>query len=185
MPQVDTVEQARHIVSAAKFGAGRGGTRSAPPARFLAGGTTAGALDPSRSIWENLNDQAAIIIQIESERGVHNLDAILTAVGQHIDAVWLGMLDLRVSMGLEGMGMWGEEPEFQRTLRLYEETLHKHGKPAAGPCFDGNWTRGSNKSFVMVSGDDMALLGQRENILNARANLPPSDKRQTWRSTAE
>lgn len=34
VPQVETVEQAKHIVSAAKFGAKINGTRSAPPARW-------------------------------------------------------------------------------------------------------------------------------------------------------
>src|SRR5271155_921672 len=65
VPQVDTVEQAKHIVSCAKFGRKHNGTRSAPPARLMPGLSDT-PLDPSRSIWENLNDQAAIIIQIES-----------------------------------------------------------------------------------------------------------------------
>jgi 4-hydroxy-2-oxoheptanedioate aldolase len=33
LPQVETVEQAKHICSAAKFGKKAGGTRSAPPTR--------------------------------------------------------------------------------------------------------------------------------------------------------
>src|SRR5271168_4206164 len=99
VPQVDTVEQAKHIVSAAKFGAKHGGTRSAPPARLMPGLSDI-PHDPSKTIWENLNEQAAIIIQIESLEGINNLDAILTEVGNHIDAVWIGSLDARVSMGL-------------------------------------------------------------------------------------
>ncbi|KAF7876798.1 hypothetical protein EAF04_001881 [Stromatinia cepivora] len=65
VPQVDTVEQAKHIVSSAKFGAVRNGTRSAPPARFLIGISDT-TIDPTKSIWENVNNQAALIIQIET-----------------------------------------------------------------------------------------------------------------------
>ncbi|KAJ5654237.1 hypothetical protein N7490_001240 [Penicillium lividum] len=175
VPQVDTVEQAEHVVSAAKFGVARKGARSAPPARWLPG-LSAMTIDASRSIWENVNDQAAVIIQIESELGVKNLDAILTSVGDQIDAVWIGTLDLRVSMGLDGM--WGEEPEFQNAIRLYEETLKKHNKPNSGQSFNENWTLGANKSFTVVAGDWLAFLSQRDTIQSARQNLPASDKRQ-------
>lgn len=175
VPQVDTVEQAEHVVSATKFGKAQKGSRSAPPARWLPGlGAT--TLDASRSIWENVNDQAAVIIQIESELGVKNLDAILTSVGHHIDAVWIGTLDLRVSMGLDGM--WGEEPEFQNAIQLYEETLRKHNKPNSGQALNGNWTLGANKSLTIVAADFLAFLSQRDAIQSARQHLPASDKRQ-------
>jgi 2-keto-3-deoxy-L-rhamnonate aldolase RhmA len=158
------------VISAAKFGVAQKGGRSAPPARWLPGlGAT--TIDASRSIWENFNDQAAVIIQIESERGV-----ILTSVGDQIDAVWIGTLDLRVSMGLDGM--WGEEPEFQNAVQLYEETLRKHNKPNSGASFNENWTLGANKTFTVVAGDWLALLSQRDTIQSARQNLLASDKRQ-------
>lgn len=66
--QVDTVEQAQHVVSAAKFGTRRNGTRSAPPARWVPGLTDM-PYDPSRTLHECLNDQAAVMIQIESLEG--------------------------------------------------------------------------------------------------------------------
>ena len=68
VPQVDTVEQARHIVSAAKFGARNGGTRSAPPLRLFPGVTDT-CHDKSKDIWNNLNDAAAVMIQIETLEG--------------------------------------------------------------------------------------------------------------------
>jgi len=89
--------------------------------------------DPSRSIWENLNDQAAIIIQIESMEGINNLDAILTEVGDDIDAVWLGSLDARVSMGLPfSFFEQPNEPEWLEAMEKYNAALKKHDKPNSG-----------------------------------------------------
>ena len=161
------------MVSSAKFGAAHQGTRSAPPARLLPGISDI-PIDPTRSLFENLNDQAAVIIQIESELGVRNLDAILTAVGDQIDAVWIGTLDMRVSMGLDGF--WGTEPEFSNVVKLYEETLRKHDMPNSGMCLFGNWPLGANKAFVIVGGDVFGFLGETGTIMSARQNLGPLKK---------
>jgi len=158
------------VVASAKFGVAQKGSRSAPPARWLNGlGDT--PVDPKRSVFENVNDQAAIIIQIESELGARNLDAILTAVGDQIDAVWLGSLDMRVSMGLNGF--WGLEPEFLEVVKLYEETLKKHDMPNSGMCLGGNWEMGANKAFLIVGGDAFAFLGDIATISTARQHLGP------------
>jgi 4-hydroxy-2-oxoheptanedioate aldolase len=93
-PQVTTVEEVKHITSATKFGSKRNGTRSAPPARFAPGFTglpSGQAMDASLSLWENLNNQAAIIIQIETLEAINNLDAILTECGKNIDAIWFAL----------------------------------------------------------------------------------------------
>lgn len=85
-------------------------------------------------MWQNLNDQAAVMIQIESLEGINNLDAILTAVPD-IDVVWLGSLDCRISMNLRAnMGM-GEEPEWLAAVEKFNEVVKKHNKPRAGFCF--------------------------------------------------
>ena len=174
IPQVETVEQAQHVVAAAKFGPARKGNRSAPPCRWLPGIGDTG-IDPSRSVWENVNDQAAIIIQIESEQGAWNLDAILTAVGDQIDAVWMGTLDMRVSMGYDGF--WGPEQKFLDIVSLYESTLKKHNMPNTGMCLNGEWAKGANKAFVIVGGDSFAFLGDTVTISNARQNLLPLVKK--------
>jgi 4-hydroxy-2-oxoheptanedioate aldolase len=132
VPQVDTVEEAKHVCSAAKFGAIRNGTRSAPPGRFLPGISDIGR-DPTKEWHQNANDQAAVIIQIETLAAIHNLDDILTECGDQIDAVWLGTLDARVSMGLPANGgMGGTEQEWLDAVKLFESTMAKHNKPATG-----------------------------------------------------
>ncbi|KAL8648876.1 MAG: hypothetical protein Q9210_004734 [Variospora velana] len=170
VPQIETVEQAQHVVSATKFGIASKGTRSAPPCRWLPGISDM-PVDPTRSVWENQNDQAAVILQIESEVGVRNLDAVLAAVGDQIDAIWLGPLDMRISMGLEGL--WGSEPRFVKTVDLYQETLKKHDVPNSGMCLFRDWPKGANKAFVVVAGDAFAFMGDVALINEARQNLGP------------
>jgi len=158
VPQVDTVEQAQHIVSAAKFGSRVRGTRSAPPGRWLPGCSDS-LINPEMTIWENLNDQAAIVIQIESLRGIKNLDAILTECGEYIDSVWLGSLDARASMSLPGFA--GAEPEWLEAVAEYTAVLKKHDKPSSGFALGDVETKkalGKGRSFLVVAADFFSLL---------------------------
>lgn len=161
VPQVDTVSQAKHVVSAAKFGTKYNGTRSAPPFRLIPGLTDT-VLDPSMKggLHENLNHQAAIIIQIESLEGINNLDDILTDVPD-IDAVWIGSLDARVSMNLPA-NMQGphDEPEWQEALAKYKATMRKHNKPMANFAMGPHAKKmGQGLSFNMCASDVSALMG--------------------------
>jgi 4-hydroxy-2-oxoheptanedioate aldolase len=171
VPQVDTVEQAKHVVSSAKFGRHHRGTRSVPPARLMPGLSDI-PHDTSRSIWENLNDQAAIIIQIESLEGINNLDAILTEVGDDIDAVWLGSLDARVSMGL-GFSLFEQpsEPEWLEAMDKYNATLKKHDKPNSGFGFGPPEVVAKvaeSKCIVFMHGDVFSILGGMGDLAMAK-----------------
>ncbi|KAL2168961.1 hypothetical protein VTG60DRAFT_6603 [Thermothelomyces hinnuleus] len=135
IPQVETVEQAKYVVSSAKFGTRQRGTRSAPPFRLVPGLTDMAA-DGKRDIWQNLNDQAAIMVQIETLEGINNLDAILTEVPD-IDVVWLGSLDCRISMNLPANFGQGNEPEWTAAVEKFNSVLKKHNKPRAGFCLTG------------------------------------------------
>ena len=162
VPQVDTVEQAKHIVSAAKFGTKYGGSRSVPPFRLIPG-LTDGLINDKLvgGIHENLNHQAAIMIQIESLEGIKNLDAILTEVPD-IDCVWLGTLDAKVSMNLPANGGFGgNEPEWLEAVEIYEKTMAKHNKPKGGFAMgppDMMKTLGKGKSFIVTSSDVLAFM---------------------------
>lgn len=172
IPQVNTVEEAKHVVSAAKFGSKYQGTRSAPPFRLLPGITDT-PIDPSKSIFENLNFQAAVIIQIETLEAINNLDAILTEVPD-IDAVWLGSLDCRVSMGLNGMS--GSEPDWLEAVAKYKSILKKHDKPDSGIAIgppEVQAMAGKGKAFVVVTGDVPSLLSGFGALQNARELFVP------------
>ena len=161
VPQVDTVEQAKHVISAAKYGAKIGGSRSAPPFRLVPGLTDTSAQE-GKDVFAAVNDQAAVMIQIESLQGekqegkeqnrkhpvkrmglidnprlanltsgINNLDDILTQVPD-IDIVWLGALDARISMGFPGNFGSGSEPEWLAAREKFFSVLDKHDKPYGG-----------------------------------------------------
>jgi 4-hydroxy-2-oxoheptanedioate aldolase len=151
------------------------GTRSAPPARFIPK-LSDQCIDPSKTFQQNLNDQAAIIIQIESVEAVDNLDAILTECGHHIDSCWLGTLDLRVDMNLSGL--WGDEPEFQKLVEKYATVVKKHNMPTSGLCHgtpDMKKALSKGKSFVCVASDMAGVYSQLGELTVARQAFPVKD----------
>ncbi|KAH8896781.1 HpcH/HpaI aldolase/citrate lyase family protein [Thozetella sp. PMI_491] len=173
VPQVDTVEQAKHIVGAVKFGRANRGYRSAPPFRYVHGLTDI-PLDQSQSLWENFNRQAGLMVQIESLEGIQNLDAILTEVPE-IDAVWLGAIDARVSMGLPaGHGIRGSEPEWLQAVEQFHATVRKHHKPYAGFSFaTGDALRKitDNMCMCMIAADTVKLAEMARELADARGTL--------------
>ncbi|KAL2134019.1 hypothetical protein VTI74DRAFT_1224 [Chaetomium olivicolor] len=169
IPQLETVEQAKHVVSAAKFGTRNNGTRSAPPFRMIPGLTDMGA-DGVRDVWQNLNDQAAIMVQIESLEGINNLDAILTAVPD-IDVVWLGSLDCRISMNLPANFGVGSEPEWLAAVKKFDATLKKHNKPRAGFCLAGGeelTKMGQDNALLVHAADVLKLMDMMPQLVAAR-----------------
>jgi len=115
---------------------------------------------PERSLHECVNDQAAIVIQIETLEGIKNLDAILTECGEYIDSVWLGSLDARISMGYSGLG--GAEPEWLEALALFESTLAKHNQAYSGFSLgppEAKAMLSKGKSFLMVAADFFSIVG--------------------------
>lgn len=174
MPQVNTVEECQHVISAMKFGTANRGTRSAPPFRLIPGLTDT-RIDTSKSIWKNLNDQAALMIQIETLEGIHNLDAILTECPE-VDCVWLGTLDARISMNLE-VDMFGPTTDqgWLDALEVYKATLAKHNKPFSGFAMgppEMMKAMGTGMSMCAVGGDVLGLVAQSDTLVAARDALP-------------
>jgi len=173
IPQVETVEQAKHVVSAAKFGTkNSNGTRSGPPFRLIPGLTDMVANAKVGDIWQNVNEQAAIMIQVESLAGINNLDAILTEVPD-IDLVWLGTLDARISMNLPGnAGQGGTEPEWVAAVQTYNKTMEKHKKPKGGFSFaqgEELVKAGQGMSFMAIDADVVKLAQMAATLQAARA----------------
>ncbi|BCS04000.1 uncharacterized protein AKAW2_70878A [Aspergillus luchuensis] len=173
VPQIDTVEQAKEARGAVKFGRKNGGHRSAPPFRYVHGLTDV-PLDKDHSLWENFNRQSGFMIQVESLEGIQNLDAILTEVPE-IDAVWLGTIDARVSMGLPGgHGIVGTESEWLEAVELFHKTMRKHDKPYSGFCLakgDAFLKGKSHMSMCIVTGDTLKLGEMMGHLADRRAEM--------------
>ncbi|MGC1276416.1 MAG: aldolase/citrate lyase family protein [Planctomycetaceae bacterium] len=89
VPMVDTVEQAREAIAAAKY----------PPAGNRSVGGSMHALNfgaTAGDYYAKANDEILVILQTESPRGVENAEAIYSLPG--VDAIFVGPNDLRAQM---------------------------------------------------------------------------------------
>jgi 4-hydroxy-2-oxoheptanedioate aldolase len=131
----------------------------------------------SLTIWQNLNEQAAIIFQVESLEGVNNLDAILTEVGDHADSIWFGSLNCRVSMGLPGLA--GDEPEWLEAVAKFRAVMKKHNKPYSGFALgppEAKEQMGKGRSFLIVESDIFSIVEVGvKSLCHAREAFPAQD----------
>jgi len=105
IPAVNTAEEAREIVAACKYPPL--GQRSAAFTTRAGGYTFQGG--PAQV--ERVNAGVAVILMIETREALRNLDAILAVKG--VDALFVGLSDLALSMGYPGDNM---HPEVQEAL---------------------------------------------------------------------
>jgi len=119
VPNVETAEQACAIVNAVKYAPGghRGlGLGSAhndyvPP-------------KPAEYLHE-ANANTSVICQIESTRGLENLEAIAATPG--VDILWVGHFDLTQSMGIVAQF---DDPRFLDALARVAQVAKRYGKAA-------------------------------------------------------
>ncbi|KAI3064228.1 hypothetical protein CBS147353_8809 [Aspergillus niger] len=151
VPQVDKVEQAKEARGAVKFGRKNGGHRSAPSFRYVPGLTDV-PLDKDHPL----------------------ISTRLTEVPE-IDAVWLGTIDARVSMGLPGgHGIVGTESEWLEAVELFHKTMRKHDKPYSGFCLakgDAFLKKKSYMSMCIVAGDTLKLIEMMGHLAERRAEI--------------
>ncbi len=93
IPQITDAEDARLVVSAARFGPDgeRGVCRFVRAARYS---TT------ERTLYFEQSNQALVVLQLEGSKALRNVDSILSAT--EIDVVFIGPYDLSQSLGRPG-----------------------------------------------------------------------------------
>lgn len=170
VPMVDTEEQTRSIVAAAKY----------PPvgARGFAvlyedehGGDVEGYMRAA-------NRETAVIIMIETRRALENLDAIAAVEG--VDVLWIGHYDLTASLGIPGQF---EHVEYRSALRRVVEACDANGI-AAGMSTDSLADAHEllDEGFRFVAyGHDLVLLrtALRSGIDDLRARASSTTKAAT------
>lgn len=92
VPQVETRADAEAAVEAARF--------DPIGSRGLSQYVRAGRYVGSETYTDDQNDETLLVVQVEGERGVENIDEIVTVDG--IDVVFLGPYDLSQSLGIPG-----------------------------------------------------------------------------------
>jgi 2-keto-3-deoxy-L-rhamnonate aldolase RhmA len=118
-PNVESAEQARAIVHAAKY---------APDGRRGLGlGTAHNDYVPPKpaEYLREANANIVVICQIESLHGLEHLEAIAAVPG--VDVLWVGHFDLTQSMGIVAQF---QNPQFLAALARVAETADRHGKAA-------------------------------------------------------
>jgi 2-dehydro-3-deoxyglucarate aldolase/4-hydroxy-2-oxoheptanedioate aldolase len=118
-PNVETAEQARAIVNAVKY---------APEGqRGLGLGSAHNDYLPPKPVdyLREANANTMVVCQIESRRGLENLEAIAALPG--VDVLWVGHFDLTQSLGIVGQF---QNPQFLEALARVVQVARRHGKAA-------------------------------------------------------
>jgi 4-hydroxy-2-oxoheptanedioate aldolase len=126
VPMVDTVEQAKIAIAAAKY----------PPTgnRSLGGGMHSlnfGCSSPE--YYKHANDEILVVLQTESPTGVANAEAIYSLPG--VDAIFVGPVDLRAQMRKPD-GTEATDQEFEAMLQRVIAAGKKTGTPTGMHVMD-------------------------------------------------
>ena len=119
VPMVDTVEQARVAIAAAKY----------PPVgnRSVGGGMhSLNFAATSAEYYRRANDEILVVLQTESPTGVENAEAIYALDG--VDAIFVGPVDLRANMRKRD-GTEASDDEFEALLAHVVAAGKKTGTP--------------------------------------------------------
>lgn len=155
IPMIDTAEQARQMVEATRY----------PPAGIR--GVGAGIARASR--WgsipdyvEKANQQVCLLLQVETSKGLENLDAIAHQPG--VDGVFLGAADLSASMGYLGQP---NHPAVMSAMTDAVKRILSAGKAPGVLCTDKSQARyfiDQGCLFVAVGVDTLLLSNATRNL---------------------
>jgi len=117
VPYVETQEQAEAAVAAVRY----------PPRgmRGVATSTRANRFARVKDYFEHADEEVCLLVQVETQKGYDNLDAILAVDG--VDGVFVGPSDL--SAGLGHLGNAGH-PDVQAAIMDINKRCQAAGKPA-------------------------------------------------------
>lgn len=158
VPMVDTADQARELVRAVRYpphGVRGVGARLARVSQFGA----------QTDYLSKANARVCLLVQIESQEGLRNLDAIAAVDG--VDGVFIGPSDLSASLGLIGQP---GHPEVQSAIADAVKRIAKAGKPSGILSLNNDDSQKyieMGVCFVAVGGD-IALLTDAARALARR-----------------
>ena len=151
IPMVESQEQALSIVQACRYPpvGRRGAAFGFAQCDYLAGDI--------RQKIQTANERTLVIAQIETERGLEQVDKIAAVDG--IDVLWVGHFDLSNFLGMPGEF---DNPRFQAAMVHVAQVCRRHGKAAGFMATDKAWIqRAQAMGYSMIAvGTDNGLLQQ-------------------------
>ncbi len=147
-PMVGTAEEARHIVACTRYPPeGRRGAAFGFAHDDYEGGAVVQKIAA-------LHARTMTIVQIETDEGLANVEAIAAVPG--VDALWIGQFDLTNFLGIPGRF---DDPRFERAVARIVAACRKHGKTPALLAMDDGWVRYAARGFRLLAyGVDHLLL---------------------------
>jgi len=172
VPMVDTVEQAKTAIAAAKY----------PPEgnRSAGGGMHSMNFDATAGdYYAGANDQILVVLQTESPQGVENAEEIYSLPG--CDAIFIGPNDLRFQMrGADGVDPTAEAHEamIQRVIAAGKKT----GTPTGIHAMDADSaaSRAAQGMQFLAVGSDLRLMTVEAQRTIAQLH-PDADKKDVAR----
>jgi len=158
VPMVNTVEQARTVIAAAKY----------PPQgnRSLGGGMHAlNFAATSGEYYDRANDEILVVLQTESPTGVANAEAIYSLPG--CDAIFVGPVDLRRNMYTPEGGK-PTDAEFEAAIERVIAVGKKVGTPTGMHVMDPQSAlkrAGQGMQFIAVASDLRMMNAKAEEFL--------------------
>ena len=149
IPMVESQEQAKSIVEACHYPpAGRRGAAFGFAQCDYLGG------DVGEKVLR-YNERTMVIAQIETERGLDQVEKIAAVDG--IDVLWVGHFDLSNFMGIPARF---DDPRFDAAMRHVATVARRHGKAAGFMATDAAWiARARAMGYTMIAGGtDTGLL---------------------------
>ncbi len=168
VPHVDTVEDAKHAVEAAKYyPIGRRG--------YMSSGrhTRHGSEKLNIETMQRLNAESLLMVQIESVKGLKNVDAIAAVEG--VDALFFGQGDMSQDLGVPGDV---HHPKCVEAARTFFNAVRRQNKIAAAlgytpEILKQNADQGCQ--MFLCAGDELSWLrsGLRTLLDTCRRTLKP------------
>lgn len=167
VPMVETAEQARHVVSSAKY----------PPQgnRGAAFGVAHDDYEAAADVvsgMQNTNDETLLIVQIQTQKGIENVEEISSVEG--LDVLWVGHNDLTNSMGIPGQF---DHPDYLRAIDRFLEACRDNEKAPgimSTSVDEANAQLGQGFRCVAYWGDIWLYAGAlREGLAKIRVDAMP------------
>lgn len=155
IPMVETAEEARMLVKAMRY----------PPEGIRgvgAGLARAAQWNRTPDYMKQANQEMCLIVQVESVKGLENLEEIVKVEG--VDSVFIGPADLAASMGYVGEM---HHPKVMATIDDALKSIRAHGKAAGVLALDAETIErytAAGANLIAVGSDVVMLAAATERL---------------------